>query len=56
MTFEAENVDSLAEVILELASDHELRENIGHAGKEFIVNNRTWVDIVHLYNDVYQRY
>lgn len=56
MTFQAENVDSLSEVILELADNHELRGILGLAGKEYIVKNRTWSEIVHLYDDVYRRY
>jgi glycosyltransferase involved in cell wall biosynthesis len=56
MIFPAENVESLAEVIARLSKDINLRETIGRAGREYTLNNRTWADVVGLYDEVYRRY
>lgn len=56
MIFPAENVESLAEVIARLSKDITLRETIGRAGREYTLNNRTWADVVGLYDEVYRRY
>jgi glycosyltransferase involved in cell wall biosynthesis len=56
MTFPAENVESLAEVIVRLSKDTNLRETIGGAGREYILNHRTWANVVELYDEVYRRY
>lgn len=56
MTFPAENVESLAEVIVRLSKDTNLRETIGGAGRKYILNHRTWANVVELYAEVYRRY
>lgn len=55
MTFPAEDVPALSSVISELASNLSLREEIGIASREYVLQTRTWSDIVHNYNEIYQR-
>jgi len=56
MTFPAENVDALSKVISELASNQDLRNELGRASREYVLKERTWPTIVHSYQEIYQRY
>lgn len=56
MTVPAENIESLSTVISELASDSELRIELGRAARQYVLNERTWPKIVHNYQEIYQRY
>jgi glycosyltransferase involved in cell wall biosynthesis len=56
MTFPAENVHALSTVISDLASDSELRGELGKASRRYVLNERTWPIIVHNYQEIYQRY
>ena len=56
MTVPAENIDSLSRAISELASDSELRMELGRAARRYVLKERTWPKIVHNYQEIYQRY
>lgn len=55
MTFPAQDIQGLSSVIRELALDPSLREGIGRAARNYVLKERTWSDIVHRYNEIYQR-
>jgi len=56
MTFPAEDVDALSSVIFELVSNLDLRNELGEASRQYVLNQRTWPKIVHKYQQIYQRY
>ena len=56
MTFPAEDVDALSTVISELVSNPDLRNILGQASRQYVLNQRTWPMIVHNYQEIYQRY
>jgi glycosyltransferase involved in cell wall biosynthesis len=55
MTFPAQDIQALSSVIQELASNPSLREEIGQSARNYVLKERTWPDIVHSYNEIYQR-
>ena len=56
MTFPAEDVDALSSVIFELVSNLDLRNELGEASRQYVLNQRTWPKIVHKYQQIYQRH
>jgi glycosyltransferase involved in cell wall biosynthesis len=56
MTFPAEDVVALSAIISELASDPDLRNKLGQSSRQFVLKERTWPEIVHNYEEIYQRY
>jgi glycosyltransferase involved in cell wall biosynthesis len=55
MTFPTQDIQALSSVIRELASNPSLRKEIGINAREYVLRERTWPDIVHSYNEIYQR-
>lgn len=55
MTFPVQDVQALSSVIGELALNPSLREDLGQTARNYILKERTWPDIVHRYNEIYQR-
>jgi len=55
LTFPAEDVNALSNVITELATNPLAREELGKSAREFVLENRTWPNIVGKYRQVYQR-
>ena len=55
LLFEHENVAALAEKIVQLADDPVLRARLGKQGREFVIANRQWRNIIDTHFRVYER-
>ena len=56
VTFPSENVQSLAAVITDLSSSSQTRKKLGQTAREYVLEKRTWPEVVHNYQEIYQRY
>ena len=55
LTFPAEDVNALSGVIIELARNPSVREQVGKSARDFVLKNRTWPNVVGNYSRVYER-
>ena len=55
ITFPAEDVSGLSDVISKLAANPSMMQRIGTSARDFVLEKRTWPEIVHNYDEVYQR-
>lgn len=55
LTFPAEDVNALSGVIMELAGNPSIREQVGKSARDFVLKNRTWPNVVGNYSRVYER-
>ena len=55
MLYDADNVNSLTEIITELFDDNELLQRLGDNAREWVMSNRTWEVVVQNYQSAYDK-